>query len=311
MKKYLNISLILVLILWIAAIIILTIKMDNKYAVSNNDINKKEIETIINTDINIEEPKKEEVKNVEEDENIDTIKSEKINILLLGVEEDPRTDTIIFVSLDMKNKTVNMISIPRDTYYYIEGYESGDHRKINAAYARNREVGSIKAVENILNISIDYYITVKYTAIQKIVDLIGGVEVDVPSWFDNIPTGLQTLNGKQAVNFLRGRKGYPSGDIGRIKAQQEFILNAIKKALSSNIILVAKEAFNEVKTDMDLKDVLYYTYKLLGMDIEDISMYTLPGKSSLDKIVDFKYWYYHYDEEKTKEMMLNFTNIAE
>jgi len=186
-------------------------------------------------------------------------KEARINFLVLGVEKDPRTDSIFFISFNLDKKNLNVISIPRDTYYWDKGYDHPGQRKINAKYARNIRFGkekaaraTIKAVEDILDIPIDYYVLVSYEGVEDIVDTIGGVEVDVPfnmRYKDPtdkpplkiyISKGNQVLNGEQAVKFLRWRKnnngiGYPEGDLGRIEAQQNFIKSALKKSIGPKL----------------------------------------------------------------------------
>lgn len=235
--------------------------------------------------------------------------SKRVNFLVLGVEEDPRTDTIILASFDTEHKLLDLISIPRDTYYHVKSHSSGDHRKINAAYARTREKGALEAVENILNIPIHYYVEVKYEGVKKIVEALGGVEVYVPMKMHDIPKGDQVLNGEDAIVFLRFRKGYKSGDIGRVKAQQEFIKSAIKKSLSLRLPLVIKATFKAVKTDISLTKTLYYSYKAMNIDTEDITFNILPGKSSYEYVGGKGWSYYIHNKEETKEMIYKIYNV--
>lgn len=247
--------------------------------------------------------------------------SNRINVLVLGVEDDPRSDTIIFGSFDYKKKKLDLINIPRDTYYYKRGFDTGDHRKINASYARNREEGVKEAVEKILGVPIHNYVIVKYEGVKKIVDVLGGVEVDVP--FDmkhgnsrsknyiNLKKGKQVLNGENSVKFLRYRMdnnrrvGYKDGDIGRIKSQQEFIKSAIKKSISYRLPAIIAVSFKHIKTDMKLKDVLYYGYKAYGLKEENINTYLLPGRQIWKQIYGISWSYYINDKRKTKEMIEN------
>lgn len=254
-------------------------------------------------------------------------KSKRINILVLGVEKDPRTDSILFVSFEPKAKKLDIISIPRDTYYWEKGYNLPGQRKINAKYGRSIKYGkdiaakgTVNAVEKLLKVQIHNYVTVSYKGVEDIVDYIGGVKINVPfnmRYTDlsdnppliiNIPKGKQILNGKQSVKFLRWRKnnnniGYPDGDLGRIKAQQDFIIAAIKKSFGKKLPSIIKKSFDTVNTDLSKKDAVYYAIKAIGIKTDNISTYILPGESKFKKIQNQKLSYFFYDEKETKELL--------
>src|SRR5690554_2085874 len=101
-------------------------------------------------------------------------KSKRLNIVLLGME-GPRTDTIILASFDPVSKNVDLISIPRDTYFHSEGYNHPEQKKINAVYGRSGVNGTMSVVSHILGkIPIHGYIQVTYEGIENIVDSLGG-----------------------------------------------------------------------------------------------------------------------------------------
>ena len=102
----------------------------------------------------------------------------RVNILLLGVNGN-LTDTIMLASFDTDAKHVDLISIPRDTYYHREGYNSEGENKINAAYRKN-PVNTAKAVSEILlGMPINYYAVIDYDGVETIVDSMGGVPMDI------------------------------------------------------------------------------------------------------------------------------------
>jgi len=241
--------------------------------------------------------------------------AEKVNVLLLGVNQG-LTDTIMLVSFDTKNKRIDLISIPRDTYYQREGYNSAAERKINAAYRKN-PINTARAVHEILlGIPINYYAVIDYEGIKKIVDSMGGVPMDIPfpmkytdlydkpPLYINIPKGEQVLDGEHAVQFLRFREGdkgyqsYPEGDIGRVKAQQRFMVNAFKKCISFELPKIAATVFENITSDIDLKIVLYLAGKGVGITGDDITTYTMPGTP------DPKSPYYVYPKAKEIAEML-------
>ena len=124
---------------------------------------------------------------------------------------------------------MDLISIPRDTYFHRDGYNSEGENKINAAY-RKDPVNTARAVsEVLLGMPINYYAVIDYKGVANIVDSMGGVPMDIefnmkytdpydtPPLVINIPKGHQVLDGKHAVQFLRFRHGYVEGDIGRVE----------------------------------------------------------------------------------------------
>ncbi|WP_066500715.1 LCP family protein [Abyssisolibacter fermentans] len=246
--------------------------------------------------------------------------SKRVNVLLLGLEST-RTDTIIFASFDPKTKKVDMLSIPRDTYYWDKGYNKPDQKKINAKYGRSNAKGTMNAVSTLLGgVPIHYYVSITYKGVEDIVDSLGGVEVNVPfhmvyhdttvgkSLHIDIPKGLQTLDGKNAVKFLRYRKGYRDGDLGRVRAQQQFIKSAINKALGFRLPIVIKKSFSCVKTDMPLTDMLMYAKDVYGINpSEDISMSVLSGKARMKDGLS----YFFHDPKMTREYVMKLYDVKE
>lgn len=223
-----------------------------------------------------------------------------------------------------------MISIPRDTYYHTNGYDKAELRKINAVYGRSKTEGVKKAVSEILGqVPVHHYIMIDYKGVAKVVDSIGGVEVNVPFHMEyndpydkpplhiDIPKGKQTLYGEQAVKFLRFRHnndmtvGYADGDLGRIRAQQEFIKSAIKKSLSLKIVNVVNAAFDHVKTDVKLTEALGYAGGLIGFDMENMSMTTLPGGGEDRTYGNQSLSFFIHDPVKIRELMMDIYNVEE
>lgn len=214
--------------------------------------------------------------------------SNRINVLVVGTENS-RTDTVIVASYDTKTKIADLISVPRDTYYPREGYDRPDSKKINAIYSGEGIEGLTEAVQDILGIPINKYVIFDYEAVVKTVDIMEGVEVNVPFHmvyndpYDDpplvidIPEGKQLLDGEQSLKFLRYRKGYDNQDLGRIKAQQEFIKSAAKKVLSLKLPAVIEEAFSHVETNFSLGELLGLAGNSIGFSIENINSNLMPG----------------------------------
>ena len=236
------------------------------------------------------------------------IDSKRKNLLVLGIEGKARTDVIIFLSLDPKYNNLDIISIPRDTYYYEKGYERGDQRKINAAYGRKKGKGSMEAVEKILGgLPINNYIAIEYEGVEALIDTLGGIEIEVPCHMEvggiEINEGLQKLDGKQALQFLRFRKGYRDGDLGRIKVHQKFIDEAINKFLSSSFLEIIKAGYGSIKTDMSLEEAIAYAKQLKGIKEENISMRILPGKAEYKEFGGKNWSFYFHDPIETKALI--------
>ena len=214
----------------------------------------------------------------------------RVNILLMGVDHHNLTDTIILASFDMDLKHVDLIWIPRDTYYFRgQGYGDRAHHKINAVYQKNPVNTAMAVSEILMNIPINYYALVTYEGVAEIIDEMGGVPMDVPfhmryndpldrpPLYIDIPAGPQVLNGEKSVQFLRFRAGYPDADLGRIKAQQEFVKSAARQCLSLDLPNIVRTVFEKVNSDISLRTALYLATKAIGMNPEDVRTYQMPG----------------------------------
>lgn len=212
----------------------------------------------------------------------------RFNILLAGLENQ-RTDTIMVISYDTENKITDIISLPRDTYFPRNADDSPEFKKINAIYAEEGIEGLTLRVQELLGIPIEKYAVIDYKAVIACVDLIGGVEVNVPFHMEytdiyddpplyiDIPEGVQLLDGEQALKFLRYRKGYDNQDLGRIEAQQQFIKSAAKKALGLQLPALIKEAYSHIETNIHASDLINLASDLVGFSTDNINMNTLPG----------------------------------
>jgi LCP family protein required for cell wall assembly len=226
--------------------------------------------------------------------------SNRVNVLLIGME-GPRTDTIMLFSYDRKTKEGNIISIPRDTYYYRDEYDKySEMQKINAVYGSEKEgyQALMDTVEDITGIPVDKYVSVKYDGVRAAVKAIGGVNFNVPfhmkytdiydnppnGFYINIPAGQQIIDGDKAIELLRFRNGdpgypsYPDGDIGRVKTQQEFIQAAVKKSLSLKLPNVINAVYPHVKTNFTLTELVGLAKDAIGFTTDNLSSAILPGE---------------------------------
>src|SRR5258708_14465335 len=215
----------------------------------------------------------------------DILSGSRINILLLGSDTDQKfsngsylAQTDIVITIDPATKKVGMLSIPRDFYIDVPGY--GMH-KLDEAYGLGGVSLSRLTIYQDFGIPINYYAWVGLDGFIKVIDAVGGVDVDVlhPITDDNypddvgnktgdtyaykrfyIPPGPQHLSGSDALEYVRSRHADLVGDFGR-SARQQQVLGALKTKLNNSDIIgklpnIAHDLDGYVKTDMQLTDVL-------------------------------------------------------
>lgn len=225
--------------------------------------------------------------------------SDRVNFVVFG-HDGGRADTIMFASFDPENQYVDVVNIPRDTYWEVEGYTTrADHKKINAVYGFGSGNGGAQGLKqqiaNMLKVPVHYYVKFDYTGASKVVDTLGGVEITVPFDMDyddpfaspplhiKLDAGYQTLDGKNAVDYLRWRKNNDdvasAGDLPRITRMQEFIKVAMKKSMSLKLPSVIMKAIDYIETDIAINTAIAYADDAIGMANSNISTYRLPGEA--------------------------------
>ena len=158
------------------------------------------------------------------------------------------TDVNMVVSVDPVNHKILLTSIPRDYYVNLPGKGEGVYDKLtHAGYYGVQE--SIRAVEKLLDIDINYYAKVNFTTVEKVVDAIGGIDVNSDfsfrfkdpgrGLFFSYKKGLNHLNGKQALGFARERESFSDGDVQRVKDQQKVIDAIVSKVSSSKTLMLS------------------------------------------------------------------------
>ena len=232
-----------------------------------------------------------------------------VNVLFLGID-DARSDFMVVARYNKEDGKIAMMSIPRDTRVEITNY---GYDKINSAVARKEGIPlAMETVSKLLDIPVHYYVELSFKGMEKIINKIDGVEIYVPqdmfysdptqNLFINIKKGKQVLDGKNSVDFVRYRSGYADADLGRIKAQQDFIREFATKMTNPKIIpksfSILQDMSNYVKTNMEEKEIAFYALKLKDLKIDNIKMYTLPGEA---RYIDKKS-YYLCDEQKLREL---------
>ncbi|MBR0288332.1 MAG: LCP family protein [Selenomonadaceae bacterium] len=229
---------------------------------------------------------------------------DKAIVLIMGVDkrEDDvgRSDTLMIATIDPRLDQATLLSIPRDTRVKIRGR---GYDKINAAFAYGGVGLTESTVENFLGIDIDHYVMIDTSSFVKIIDAIGGVDIDVEKrmfyedpWDDNgglvidLYPGQQHMDGKTAVTYVRYRDS--EGDIGRVKRQQAFMAACMNKVTSPEIIpripKIAREVIDAVETDMSLRQLLELAGSLKAAQQNGLETDMVPGYPLY--IDDISYW---------------------
>ena len=207
-------------------------------------------------------------------------------ILMIGSDSrDPyspgagRSDTMMLARVDPDVPQVTIVSIPRDVEIYLEGYGS---QKINASFAYGGPALAVKAVSELCNVPISYYVEIDFPGLISLVDTIGGIDVYVPEHINldgvDIAAGQQHLNGAEALIMSRCRS-YPTGDLVRVENQRTIIKAIVGKVLSMSVVEMpgkVTEMANFVQTTMEVSKVIDLVTKFRGMDPESMYMATVP-----------------------------------
>ena len=234
---------------------------------------------------------------------------DRINILVMGLDRRPqegqspsRSDTMFVLTIDPQTKTAGILGIPRDLYVDIPDGDGGYFEdRINTAlvygevndYKGGGHQLAIDTVEHNLRVKIGHYVIIDFEGFKEVIDALGGIDVDVPTYVSD-PTyswtelpgdydpqefepGLQHMDGETALAYARIRQN--SDDLDRIQRQQRIIFAVMDKALSLNVLRNALELWNKYKDaiDTDINDIQLAGFAKLAADIspEKISALSL------------------------------------
>ncbi|PES78791.1 LytR family transcriptional regulator [Bacillus cereus] len=262
-----------------------------------------------------------------------------VSVLIMGVDESDvrgkeygeaiRTDALLLATFNKDSKTVKLLSIPRDTYTYIPVEKKKD--KITHAHAfgsaKNGKDGgpqaSIDAVEKLMNVPVDYFVKFNFKSFIKIVDDLGGIEVDVPVEFteqdsnDNaeaihLQKGVQKLNGEEALALARTR--HIDSDAMRGQRQQLVIEAILKKLTSVGSVTKVGNIIDDINgqfvTNLTFDDMLsFYKYgadsSIEKLQIEGEDCYMAKGDDTCSKSAGGGRTYYYNPDKKE---LANVTN---
>lgn len=233
------------------------------------------------------------------------------NILILGLDAvfGHRSDTIIVVHIENNPNRVSLVSIPRDTLANIP-YHGQD--KINHAYAFGGVELSKTAVSELLNIPIPYYVTIDIAGLANAIDELGGITIDVEKrmyYVDyagnlnvDLKPGIQTLNGRQAVAYVRYRTD--GGDLKRILRQQKFLKALADKFTNGGNLIKAPGLFfklvSNVNTNMSAHEILGLAMIMrAAYEYGNYQMVSLGGADMMQNGI----YYMRPDENRTQEVV--------
>ena len=226
-----------------------------------------------------------------------------INVLLIGsdasaeeagranITEKGNTDVMMLVSINQIEKKIKLISFMRDSYTYMDQFDR--YAKLNAACANGGPAYLVETIENDYKIEIDGYAMVDFDSFTQVIDVLGGVNVDVPAYVANhlnkgvlknnkIQNGNGVLlDGEQALAFSRVRKTDANGDISRVARQRQVVNALIEKAKGatlSEINEVADVMLANVRTNISKKSIISYASKAIteGWANYEITEVTMP-----------------------------------
>lgn len=208
-----------------------------------------------------------------------------MNVLLIGRDRGGKlTDTIMIARLDNDKKTVNLLSIPRDTY--VDGW------KINALYSMGGVEYTVECVEDITGLKIDHYVSITTDVFREIIDLLGGVDFFVPQDMDyedpyqdlyiHLKEGQQHLDGDHAEQLVRFRS-YEQADIQRTSVQRDFIKALITQKKSMEYISKVDDIYrivsSKIETDITIKTILENISTFTELDVtNNLNAFIMPNE---------------------------------
>lgn len=210
-------------------------------------------------------------------------------------------DTMLLLRFDPENEKVTVLSIPRDTRVYMEGY---GYQKINIANYRGGPALTAETTSKLLNgVTIDRYIRVNVQGIEKLIDALGGIDVYVPKdmkyndfsqhLYINLKKGQQRLDGNKAVQFLRFRYDR-YGDISRVQRQQLLMRAVTEQALKPSTLIRIPKILSTIQSNLDtnltVKELMALSGFATKTDESNIQMLIVPGDFGTDERTGASYW---------------------
>ena len=261
-------------------------------------------------------------------------REERVNILLMGVDRrpdesaPPRTDTLIVLSIDRATGDVSMLSIPRDLWVPLPGYDM--NVKINQAYMLGELRGypgggpalAKKTVSELIGYPVHYYVLVDFDGFRKLIDLIGGIEVCVPQTIhdEKFPTddygyevlhieaGCQHMDGDLALKYARTR--HVDSDYGRARRQQQVILAARDKVMQAKMLptllmrapQILRSLSGSLETDIPLDQIVVLARLAQKVEPEHIRREVIDNRYGEEGYTEGGAWILRPNREKLRPL---------
>lgn len=254
-------------------------------------------------------------KNIENIEN--ELKNEKhIDVALFGLDkrnenEKSRSDSIIIARIDLEKKTINLVSLLRDTLVEIDGHGKD---KLNHAYAYGGSKLALETINSNFDLDIDKYVSVDFYSLAKVIDIVGGVDIELKDYeieqinanlveinkIENLKkgtdyitqNGLKTLNGRQAVAYSRIRKK-GNGDYERTQRQRNVlksILEKYEKQPSEKKFEINMEIIGQISTNIPVNYIKELGLKIFSDKEFEVNQYMIPYEGSFETITYKNMW---------------------
>ena len=215
-------------------------------------------------------------------------KKENVSILFAGVDKDGlRTDSIIYAKYDTVNNELYMMSIPRDTYTE----NPLANIKLNSIYYGGQHTDEfVQEIEDMLDVSVDYYAVIDLKMVAQIVEEIGGLKITLDDevwklnkktkeWYLAFPKGEQVLDGKQVETLVRNRD-YNDGDISRGKMQRKVMTALIENLMSAKNLLkvssITDTILENINTNATVRDAMKYITEIKEVKLNEITSTNMP-----------------------------------
>lgn len=222
-----------------------------------------------------------------EQENVDV--EEPFNVYISGIDVDgpittnSRSDVNIIMTVNPNTKKIVLTTTPRDYYVQIPDISGEQRDKLTHAGIYGVDA-SMRTLEQLYGIDISYYARVNFSSLVKIVDTLGGVDVDSDFDFDaqgyHFQKGMNHLDGKQALAFSRERYSFEDGDNQRGKDQQKVLTAILNKAMSpailSNASALIADVSDSVQTNMTQEEMA----KFIKMQLNDGASWTIESQAA-------------------------------
>lgn len=223
--------------------------------------------------------------------------TDRVNVLLIGIDVTldnrrrvlniARADTLVLISFDPEGQRISALSIPRDTRAEIPRHGVN---KINASYAYGGPRLTVRTVERLLGVRVDYYVKLGPDSFARLVDAVGGIEIDVErdmrytdSWAGftvDLKKGRQRLNGDQVAGYIRFRHD-PLGDIGRVNRQHQVIMTLARQLKRPSTLLAGPRLLGafarNAQTDLTRAELMTLGLFAVRSRGEPLRVETLPG----------------------------------